>query len=505
MNLIDRNRHNLRLSVSVGPRGVAFPLVLLVLAFTQLALDTSAVVATEVIAEANTVASVQKYNVVLFVTDDQSPDTGCYGNKAIKTPYLDQLAAEGTCFDRAFCTTASCSASRSVILTGLFNHANGQYGHAHSYHHFKTKSAVKSLPFHLKDAGYRTARVGKFHVAPEEIYEFDNALPGNSRHPVQMAENCSEFIQAENDKPFFLYFCTSDPHRGGGTYPNDPNQPNAFGNQVKPRKGLKKISYDPSKVNVPSFLPDTPVCRSEIAQYYESCSRIDQGLGKLIEILKQAKVYEKTVIIFTADHGMAFPGGKTTVYEGGMRVPYVIKHPELKADSGRSAAMISHVDIAPTILDIAGHKTPQKSFHGRSILPAIQNRQPEKWQKVYASHTFHEITMYYPMRVVRTDRYKLIWNIAHGLPYPFASDLWAAPTWQDIYKQGPDALYGKRTVRDYIHRPKFELFDLVNDPHESQNVANDPSYKQILEQLQNDMKAFQNRSGDPWKLKWKYE
>ncbi|MEC9091358.1 MAG: sulfatase/phosphatase domain-containing protein, partial [Planctomycetota bacterium] len=291
----------------------------------------------------------------------------------------------------------------------------------------------------------------------------------------------------------------------GGTYKNDPNLPNAFGNQLTPRKGLKKISYEPQNVNVPSFLPDTPVCRSEIAQYYESCSRIDQGLGKLVNILKTAGVYRKTVIIFTSDHGMAFPGGKTTVYEGGLRVPYVIKHPNLNNKSGVSNAMISHVDITPSILDIAGAKRLEPLFHGRSILPAIENTTPKNWNQVFASHTFHEITMYYPMRVVRTERYKLIWNIAHGLPYPFASDLWAAPTWQDVYQKGPNALYGKRTVSDYINRPKFELFDLVNDPEESRNVATDSRYKEILDQLKLKLKNFQTQTNDPWKLKWKYE
>ena len=447
----------------------------------------------------------QKLNIVLFVTDDQSPDTGCYGNDAIKTPHLDQLAKEGTRFDRAFCTTASCSASRSVILTGLFNHANGQYGHAHSYHHFKTKQSVKSLSVHLADAGYRTARVGKYHVAPDELYPFDQAIKGNSRHPVEMAENCRSFISSEKAKPFFLYFCTSDPHRGGGTYPGDPNKPNAFGNKVKPRSGLKKISYDPGRVKVPEFLPDTAVCRSEIAQYYESCSRIDQGLGKLVEILKTAGVYENTVVIFTSDHGMAFPGAKTTVYEGGLRVPYVIRHPQLKTETGDSQAMISHVDITPTILDIAGHKPKNYKFHGRSILPTLKSAPEKNWQTVYASHTFHEITMYYPMRVVRTDRYKLIWNIAHPLPYPFASDLWAAPTWQDVYKQGPNALYGKRTVQQFIQRPEFELYDLKNGTTETRNLAESPEHQELLKNLKSKMRKFQIRTGDPWKLKWEYE
>ena len=109
------------------------------------------------------------------------------------------------------------------------------------------------------------------------------------------------------------------------------------------------------------------------------------------------------------------------------------------------------------------------------------------------------------MRVVRTDRYKLIWNIAHGLPYPFASDLWAAPTWQDVFKQGPDALYGKRTVKDYIHRAKFELYDLKSDPDEIKNLADDSRHAETLAQLKKKLRMFQKRTSDPWELKWRYE
>ena len=113
--------------------------------------------------------------------------------------------------------------------------------------------------------------------------------------------------------------------------------------------------------------------------------------------------------------------------------------------------------------------------------------------------------MYYPMRVIRTRKYKLIWNLAHGLPYPFASDLWAAPTWQDVYRQGMDAYYGKRTVHDYIHRPKFELYDLEADPDESVNLADSAKHAAVLQELQARLKAFQKATQDPWVLKWNYE
>ena len=115
-------------------------------------------------------------NIILFVTDDQSPDAGCYGNKIIKMPNLDMLASDGTLFKHAFATTASCSASRSVILTGLHNHLNGQFGHQHNYHKFSSFHNIQSLPVLLHRQGYRTARIGKFHVAPEPVYHFETKL-----------------------------------------------------------------------------------------------------------------------------------------------------------------------------------------------------------------------------------------------------------------------------------------------------------------------------------------
>ena len=171
-------------------------------------------------------SSNKKLNILLYVVDDQgTTDAGCYGNDAIKTPGLDLLAHNGTRFTHAFCTTASCSASRSVILTGLYNHANGQYGHQHSYNHFITFPDIKSLPVLLEEAGYRTARIGKYHVAPPEVYRFgekismgaevyrskDAITKGGS--PSSGANNCRSFIESKDNRPFFLYFCTTEPHR----------------------------------------------------------------------------------------------------------------------------------------------------------------------------------------------------------------------------------------------------------------------------------------------------
>jgi N-sulfoglucosamine sulfohydrolase len=480
-------------------------------------------------------------NIIFFITDDESPTLGCYGDKAAVTPSIDALAADGTRFVNAFATTASCSASRSVVMSGLHNHRNGQYGHQHAYHKFASWHNVVSLamPRVLANAGYRTAQIGKYHVAPEEVYRFETYLKGNGRNAVQMAEASRKFIcDQSDDRPFFLYFGTTDPHRGGGIDKTSELElkPDLFGNL--PGKGsfegVEEVFFDPATVPIPSFMSDTPETREELAQYYQSCARIDQGVGRLVKILKEAGLYEKTMIVFTADHGMAFSGGKTTVYEPGLNVPFVVRNPYEEKRGVVSKALISHIDITPSLLDFAGGLDRRKnapedmvdadtywkdrgenlkdnrgpkltSYHGKSWIDVLGKPDGTHWDTIFASHTFHEIQMYYPMRVVRDSKYKLIWNIAHPLPYPFASDLWAASSFQAQYQKGLDAPYGRKTVGQYIHRPQFELYDIEKDPEEAHNLANSTEFTEVLASYKAKLKAFQKEMSDPWIMKWDYE
>ena len=482
-------------------------------------------------------------NVLFIITDDESPTLGCYGDAAAVTPAIDAIAKDGLVFRNAFATTASCSASRSVVMSGLHNHRNGQFGHQHHYHKFASFHDVVtlSLPRVMNRAGYRTAHIGKYHVAPETVYQFDTYLKGNGRNAVAMAEASREFIaDSSDDRPFFLYFGTSDPHRGGGKDKTSAREfkPDLFGN--KPERGshdgVNEVFFDPKDVVVPPFLPDTADTREELAQYYQSCSRIDQGVARLVEILKEADLYDKTLIVFTSDHGMAFAGGKTTVYEGGLRVPMVVRDPYQSNRGAVSDAMVSHIDITPTLLDFAGGldaktngpKNPLnaakfwkergealkenrngnrqfKSYHGKSWMHCLANPSESHHETIFASHTFHEIQMYYPMRVVRDSKYKLIWNIAHPLPYPFASDLWAASSWQAQWAKGKDAPYGNMTVGRYVQRPEFELFDMQSDPNETTNLAESEGHRDILETYQEKLKAMQKQMEDPWIMKWDYE
>ena len=435
----------------------------------------------------------QPRNIVVFVADDHGAEAyGAYGNTVVKTPNLDRLASEGVRFTHAFATTASCSASRSVILSGVHNHRNGQYGHEHEYHHFVAFENVRTLPVMLAEAGYRTARGGKFHVAPETTFKFERVLK---------LPEIQNFIEKDVSRPFFLYYGTNEPHR-------------PFRHDVEDR-------VDPKQVLVPDWLPDIPEVREELALYYASVRSVDKTFGTVVEALKRTGTYDSTLIIYLSDNGAAFPGSKTNVYEPGIRLPLVVKKPGSPRRGATSDAMVSWVDLVPTILEFAGvrvapppaslppvspgsFKNETPPIQGRSFLSVLDRDTTSGWDEVYGSHTFHEITMYYPMRVVRTRTHKLIWNIAHPLPYPFASDLQASKTWQGIVARSVTNI-GPRPTKLYLQRPKFELYDLKSDPLESMNLADDPKHRTLLAELKAKLKAFQARTGDPWILKWDYE
>jgi len=457
-------------------------------------------------------------NIVMIVADDHGLDAlGCYGNPVISTPHLDALAADGTRFTHAFCTTASCSPSRSVILSGQQNHRNGMYGLQHDAHHFQSFDRVQSLPVLLGAAGYRTARIGKFHVAPESVYAFQTVLSGGAandpatigRSPVEMAERTREVIAAPDPRPFFLYFASDDPHRANAVLPDGKPtfdtypQPNSFGNRPAGYPGIDPVRYRPADVRVPAFLPDTPASRAELAEYYQAVSRLDQGVGHLIALLKAAGHYDNTLILYLSDNGAAFPGAKTTLYDPGMRQPLIVRSPGRRNPGAVQSAMVSWADLTPTLLDVAGVATHRTPFDGRSFRAALDGAPVSGWDTVFASHTFHEVTLYYPMRVVRTRRHKLIVNLASELPYPFALDLIKSPTWISATLPGATH-YGRRTIEKFLHRPRLELYDLARDPDEITNLADSPAHAALQADLLAKLKAFQTASHDPWFHLWTY-
>ena len=430
-------------------------------------------------------------NVVLLIADDHGLDTPSYGNLRIKTPHLERLTQEGVRFTNAFCTTASCSASRSVIMTGLHNHTNGQFGHAHGYNNFHTHTWVRTLPTLLKENGYTTGILGKFHVQPASLYQFDVTVQGDPtnthRDVAAMAKGAKDFFEANRDRPFYLHVGFTDPHRYRTGFAND-----------RQYSGIERIAYTPSDVEVPPYLPDTPEVREELAEYYQAVGRLDQGVGMILDALKATGKDKDTLVIYISDNGPAFPGAKTTLYDPGIHLPMIVRSPLQTKRNVVNNAMVSWADLAPTILEWTGTKGPEKyELHGRSFLPVLTDPDPKGWDEIYFSHTFHEITMLYPSRGIRTRKYKYIRNLTPEGAFPHASDLYASKTWQGILKRG-DKMMGARSVNNYLYRPEEELYDLERDPNETDNLADNKMYASVLSELREKTHAFRERTNDPW-------
>lgn len=434
-------------------------------------------------------------NVVLLIADDLGFQLGCFGDSKIRTPNIDGLAKNGVRFANAFSAVSSCSPSRATLYTGLHTHQNGQYGLAHGEHNFHSLATVRSLPNLLKANAYRTGIIGKIHVQPRSVYPFDVETSkdiGGNRSVAAMADQARQFFSECGDKPFALVVGFSDPHRAAKGFGNDKKYP-----------GVNEIAYDPSEVSLPYFLSDKPEVRREWADYYQSISRLDQGVGFLLEALKKTNHNEDTLVIFLSDNGPPFPGAKTTLYDAGVHLPLIISTPNQKRRGITNQAMVSWIDVLPTILDWAGVKKPPV-LTGRSLLPILEEETPKGWDAVYASHQSHEVTMYYPMRMIRTRTHKYIRNIAHKLDYPFASDIYNSLTWQGTLERR-DTMMGDRRVEDFVHRPLEELYDLEHDPHELMNVATKSAYAETLKDLRERLKKWQTSTRDPWLVKYRYE
>jgi N-sulfoglucosamine sulfohydrolase len=443
-------------------------------------------------------ATVQKAtaprNVVLIIADDLGRDLGCYGNKVIRTPNLDALAKRGVRFTRAYATVSSCSPSRASIFTGLYTHQNGQYGLQHPPHSQQTHPWVQGLPNLLRNAGYWTGLIGKFHVGPASVYNFHQVITkgtGGNRDVAAMARLARTFISQRDKRPFLLVYAFSDPHRAA----------KGFGNE-KFAKDPAEVRYDPGKVIVPYHLPDTPEVRKELAEYYQAVSRMDRGVGLLLEVLRELGQLDDTLIIFLSDNGIPFPGAKTTLYNAGIHLPLLISCPG-RPQGKTSDALVSYVDLVPTILDWAKAKGPSYKLPGRSLLPLLDG-EGKGHEAVFASHQFHEITMEYPMRALITTKYKYIVNLTPERTYPLASDLWGSASWQGIRKRG-DKKMGQRSVAAFLHRPKEELYDLTRDPNELRNLADDPAQAETLAELRRRLRAWQRNTSDPWAILYREE
>ena len=302
-----------------------------------------------------------------------------------------------------------------------------------------------------------------------------------------MANKAKKFIEEAGDKPFFLWMGFTDPHRAAKGFANDAKYP----------ESVPAVKFDPKTVPLPYHLPDTPETRAEVAEYYQSVARLDHGVGLMLKLLDDMKLADNTLVVFLSDNGIPFPGAKTTLYDSGVHLPLIVRKPGQKPTVNE--ALVSWTDLAPSVLDWCGVKPPD-GMKGKSWLPVLEEANPKGFDAVYGSHQFHEVTMYYPMRMARTRTHKLIVNLAHPLEFPSASDLWGSDMWQGVL-QRKDKLMGSREVKAFLHRPAVELYDVVADPNELKNLADDAKLADVRKDLEAKLAAWRKATADPWLVK----
>ena len=392
------------------------------------------------------------------------------------------------------------------------------YGLHHAEHHFQSFDDVQSLPRILNKTGgdYWYGIIGKKHFGPDTVYPFPFSYTESDGYSLNLVGRNITYMNTlvqkffteakQKDKPFFLYVAFFDVHRGCGATFCEHYGDGTGKNNVIP--DWTPIDYKPEDVEVPPYLPDTPATRMDIAAQYRAVSRMDQGVGLFLKSLEDYGYGNNTLVILTADNGIPFPNAKTNLYESGMGEPMILSNPMAPERWGQQTeALASTTDIVPTILDWFNIKYPEYklfgptvTLQGKSLLPVLNAEPTTGYDTAFSSHTFHECTMYYPMRVVRDKSHRLIHNLNFKMPYPIASDLFGSPTFQDILKHASQNVSTKwfKTLDQYYNRGEFELFDLDKDPLETKNVIDDPAYQDVAKELKDKLWQWQINTDDPW-------
>ncbi len=431
-------------------------------------------------------------NIVFILSDDHSyPFLGCYGRPEMKTPHLDAFAAQGMKFHRMFTGAPQCVPSRACFLTG-------RSPVACRITRFSSPLPRDEItyPETLKqEAGYFVGVLGRsYHLdgsmrgpeSTQRVYEdhqlqtfkdrFDYVHSGAQNDiPAKMAEF---FDQRPKDKPYYLWINFSDPHHPWNSGTNPP---------------------DPAKLKVPGSLPDLPGVRSDLSQYEGEIEHMDGDFKRVMDILKERAGLDNTLILFTGDNGMAFPSGKGNLHDPGLNVPLIAWWPGVITPNTESRALISGEDVAPTALEAAGVKVPAR-ITGKSFLPLLRGQPFQPREHIFAERGPHgsgaivtpdvSASVVDYSRAVRSDRYKLIYNVTPSHRYS-PVDSARDPSWQDIVKAHEAKQLASEFETLWFTSPRaiFELYDLDKDPDELRNLAGQPEMKEIEQQLKETLQA----------------
>ncbi|WP_247731586.1 sulfatase family protein [Halovivax limisalsi] len=421
-------------------------------------------------------------NVLLVHCHDLGRYLGCYGVD-VETPNVDALAAGGVLFENHFGTAPQCSPSRGSLLTGRYPHVNGLMGLAHG--NWELHPAERILPQYLDEAGYETHLFGLQHISQdtdrlgyEYVHSERNLYPGVSPavHQVNRAGNVTdvltEFLETEAfDAPFFASVGFFELHR--------VEEPNG-------RYGFERDHYDgadPDDVSPLSYLPDRRGIRQDLAEMHGMVGAIDEAMGRIHRCLIETGLEDETLLVFTTEHGIAFPRAKGTCYNPGIEAALIVSHPEIASGGRRVDDLVSNVDVLPTILDVLDISIPD-AVDGRSVKSLLSGDSGEGREELFAEMTWHD--MYNPIRAIRTERFKYIRNFWYLPRVYLPRDVFASEAGREV-----------REAYGVPLRPFEELYDLREGPTETENVVNEPRYSEHRRNLATRLHEWMVETDDP--------
>ena len=409
-------------------------------------------------------------NILIVIADDLNKDSvGVYGNKDVKTPNIDRLASQGMRFNMAYTSTAMCAPTRQQMYTGLYPVRSGAYPN-----HSKVKPGTKSLVHYLKALGYRVGLSGKRHFGPPSSFPFEQVSRKVDAKAIR------EFVARDEKQPFCLLVTSNSPH--------------------VPWSAGDASQYDPGKLTIPPYWVDTPEMRESLTRYYAEITDLDREVGECMKILRETKQEDNTAMIFTTEQGAQYPGCKWTCYENGLNVGFIVRWPGQVKPGSVSDAMIHYVDVAPTLVEMAGGEAI-KGLDGRTFLGVLRGKTKRHNSVTYGVHTqmnaIGSPPTGYAVRSIRAGKWKYIMNLNHKVTFKNAltqndkENYWAS--WVRTAKTDPKAA---RLVKRYLNRPAEELYDLSKDPHELNNLAGREKQAKVKARLKQQLQDWMTSQGD---------
>ncbi|MEW6355341.1 MAG: sulfatase [Planctomycetota bacterium] len=399
-------------------------------------------------------------NIMLIIVHDLGARLGCYGERSVHSPCLDALAAEGVRFDNHFAAACYCSPSRGAIITGKYPHVNGLMGLVNL--DWDLPRSNRTLDQVLGDARYETYLFGLQHEVKQVEHLGFKHLPDRSVGVAceRVAPQVAEFLRGwKGEAPFYARAGFGEVHRKYDRYKRE----------------------DPATVDVPPYMKDTPGAREDLAMFHGAIRTMDAAVGTILDALDEAGLEDNTIVLFTTDHGPAFPRAKATLYDPGIQTTLLMRWPEGFEGGKVYPQMLSNVDIMPTILEAAGAPAPE-GVQGRSFLPLLADGRYKPNELVFAEKNTHPDDI---KRCIRTCRHKYIRNYNEGPMLRLPSDIETSLTRRDM---------GNDHLRP---RPPVELYDLAADPNETDNLAGRPEAAEVEKELASRLEALMEETNDP--------